>query len=274
MHALMDRVVVVTGGASGIGRAMAVRFAAAGARVVIADIEEGPLQVTAAALGMTGVQTDVSSIESMNRLRDRVLEQFGVVHVLCNNAGVGGGGRAENLSLKDWQWVLGVNLWGVIHGIDAFLPTLLAQDEAHMVNTASMAGLMAYPNVPIHYNATKYAVVGISETLRNELADGSVHVSVLCPGFVRTNIMKSQRNRPDELRNEARNPTGRAMSASLAASPVSLLEAGDVAEMVHDAVMNNRFWVVTHSELLPLLDERHGALMAEAAVSAKRRADR
>ena len=214
MRDLEGKVAVVTGGASGIGRAMAAQFAADGMQVVIADVEAAALEATSGELGVVGVQTDVGDAASVQALADHVCDRFGTVHVLCNNAGVGGGGQIADLTLADWKWVLDVNLWGVIHGLHSFLPRILANpDGGHVVNTASMAGLFASAGMG-PYNATKFAVVAISETLSKELqaAGSSVGVSVLCPGFVRTNIFDSQRNRPDALRN-ATKAVGDARSA-------------------------------------------------------------
>ena len=265
MRDFQNRVVVVTGGASGIGKSIAARFAKAGAHVVIADIEDSPLQAAAEELGAVGIRTDVSSLASVYALRDAVLERFGAVHLLCNNAGVGGAGMAVDLTVKDWQWVLGVNLWGVIHGIDAFLPTLMAQAEGHIVNTASIAGLIAYPRIPIHYNASKYAVVGISETLKGELAETNVGVSVLCPGFVRTNIRESQRNRPTELRNEKRNERGRAMDAAVVSQlSIPVIQPDEVAALVYDAVVADRFWIFTHPELMAAVEDRYAGVLSDA----------
>ena len=254
------RVAVVTGGASGIGRALAERFAAEGMQVVIADVEAGALEKTATELGVVGIQTDVSSADSVSALADGVMARFGRVDVVCNNAGVGGGGQMKDQTLNDWKWVLGVNLWGVVHGIHFFLPHLLANpDGGHIVNTASMAGLVAWPGIG-PYNASKYAVVGLSETLAAELDAESAHVkvSVLCPGWVRTNILDSQRNRPAELRNPTRaradarqrNDETREIFATVALDPAA------VAGMVFDAVRENRFWVITHPEMLDPVRER------------------
>jgi NAD(P)-dependent dehydrogenase (short-subunit alcohol dehydrogenase family) len=254
------RVAVVTGGASGIGRALAERCAAEGMQVVIADVEQAALDRTAAELGVAGIQTDVSNAESVAALADAVLARFGRVDLVCNNAGVGGGGLMKDQTLNDWKWVLGVNLWGVVHGIQFFLPHLLANPEGgHIVNTASMAGLAAWPGIG-PYNASKYAVVGLSETLAAELeADGArVKVSVLCPGWVRTNILDSQRNRPAELRNPSRakadarqrNDQTREIFATVALDPAA------VAGMVVEAVREDRFWVITHPDLLEPVRER------------------
>jgi NAD(P)-dependent dehydrogenase (short-subunit alcohol dehydrogenase family) len=261
MRELRDKVAVVTGGASGIGRAMAARFAAEGMRVVIADIEEAPLQRTAEELGVLGVPCDVSDAESVHALRDAVLDEHGTVHLLCNNAGVGGGGAIATSTLADWQWVLGVNLWGVVHGLHAFLPLLIDQGEGHVVNTASVAGLVAGPGIG-PYNASKYAVVAISETLRVELPGTGVGVSVLCPGYVRTNIFTSQRNRPEDLRNPSARPAARRANAEIiAAMERESLPPEQVADQVHDAVVDDRFWIITHPDLLTAYAARSQELL-------------
>jgi NAD(P)-dependent dehydrogenase (short-subunit alcohol dehydrogenase family) len=261
----VGKVAVVTGGASGIGRAMAKRFVAEGMQVVIADVEAAPLEATAAEIGAIGVMTDVAEADSVAALADTVIERFGAVHVLCNNAGVGGGGRIRDLTLNDWKWVIDVNLWGVVHGLHSFLPHLLANGEGgHVVNTASVAGLVAGPGIG-PYNAAKYGVVAISETLRAELAaDGSpVGVSVLCPGYVTTNIFTSQRNRPAALRNEAMKTTARAANREIAATALAQgLDPAVVADMVVDAIRAERFWVITHPEYLAAVEERTADIVA------------
>jgi NAD(P)-dependent dehydrogenase (short-subunit alcohol dehydrogenase family) len=262
------KVAVVTGGASGIGRALAARFVAEGMHVVIADIEEAPLAAAAAELGAVGVRTDVADADSVAALADATMEHFGAVHLVCNNAGVGGGGLIKDLTLKDWRWVIDVNLWGVIHGVHTFLPRLLENhDGGHIVNTASMAGLIAGPGIG-PYNAAKYGVVAISETLAAELAaDGSgVGVSVLCPGYVRTNIFTSQRNRPAELRNERKKSAARAANQQIAqALSAEGIDPGIVAGLVLDAVLTDRFWIITHPEYLPAVVERANAIHASDA---------
>jgi NAD(P)-dependent dehydrogenase (short-subunit alcohol dehydrogenase family) len=252
---LNGKVAVVTGGASGIGRAMAARFAADGMRVVIADVQPDALDATAAELGVHGVRVDVSDADSVAALADEVIDRFGAVHLLCNNAGVGGGGRIVDQTLNDWRWVIDVNLWGVIHGLHSFLPHLTkAPGGAHIVNTASMAGLAAWPGIG-PYNATKYAVVAISETLATELAGTDVGVSVLCPGVVNTNIFTSQRNRPEHLRNERSKTAARDANRQLAEQIG--IDAAIVADRVADAVRDGQFWIFTHPELLDAVDERH-----------------
>jgi NAD(P)-dependent dehydrogenase (short-subunit alcohol dehydrogenase family) len=262
MQELAGRVAVVTGGASGIGKAMAVRFRDAGMHVVIADVEEGALTATADELGVVGVRTDVADAASVQALADQVVERFGTAHVLCNNAGVGGGGVISSLTLNDWKWVIDVNLWGVVHGLHSFLPLLLANDDGgHVVNTASMAGLTAWPGIG-PYNASKYAVVGISETLAMELGDSPVGVSVLCPGVVNTNIFQSQRNRPESLRNPQRNPGARAANAQV--TSMQGLDPSVVADQVHDAIVERRFWILTHPELVEHVERRTHSIVDAA----------
>jgi len=257
MQELEGKVAVVTGAASGIGLAMATRFAAAGMKVVLADIEAGPVDLAAAALRSGGseavaVTTDVSKGEQVDALGAAALEAFGSVHLVCNNAGVGGGGQMERLTVADWEWVLGVNLWGVIHGMRVFLPLLLEQGEGHIVNTASVAGLFAAPFMG-PYNASKYAVVALSETAFGELslAGSPVGISVLCPSWVRTRIDESHRNRPDELANEPADDD--AEVAAVMAEVLNNLIAGGmapeaVADEVLEAVIRRRFYVLTHDD--------------------------
>src|SRR3954471_7143742 len=205
MQEFAGRVAVVTGGASGIGLGMARRFAGEGMKVVIGDVEKDALDAAVAELGaagaeVEGVVTDVSDAAQVQALADATMSRFGAVHVVCNNAGVGGGGLSWEMPLSTWEWVLGVNLWGVIHGVRAFTPLLMQQPEAHIVNTASVAGLVASPFMG-PYNASKHAVVAISETLHHEFAitGATARVSVLCPGWVNTGIAQSDRNRPAHL---------------------------------------------------------------------------
>jgi NAD(P)-dependent dehydrogenase (short-subunit alcohol dehydrogenase family) len=246
------RVAVVTGGASGIGLALARRFAHEGMKVVLGDVEAPALDDALTLLksdgaDVHGVVTDVSDPTQMQALADAALERFGAVHVVCNNAGVGAGGLSWETPLSTWEWVLGVNLWGVIHGIRTFVPILLQQEEGHVVNTASLAGLVAGPFMG-PYNASKHAVVAISETLHHELAmaGAKVKVSVLCPGWVNTGIADSGRNRPAHLRLDDGPP---ADGAELLRSVLQTGMAPEtVAEKVLAAIGDEQFWILTHDD--------------------------
>ncbi len=258
MQQLAGKVAVVTGGASGIGLALAERFAAEGMKVVLADVEEPALRAAEAALTEGGaevlaVPTDVSVAESVEQLAARTNERFGTAHVVCNNAGVAGVHQAWEGPLSIWEWTLGVNLWGVVHGIRAFLPTLLEQGEGHIVNTASMAGVRPMPFIA-PYVASKHAVVGLSESLFYELAllDSAVKVSVLCPTWVRTSIVEGDRNWPSRLgpRPETTNDTSRELAALGQQKTAAGLEPATVADLVVDAIGAERFWVFPEPELI------------------------
>ena len=270
MKEFKEKVALVTGAASGIGFALADRFASVGMKVVLCDIEEGALAQAEQSLRAKGApvlafRCDVSKADDVETLANRAYEKFGAVHVLCNNAGVGAGGLSWRHSLEDWQWVLGVNLWGVIHGIRTFVPRMLDQGtEGHIVNTASVAGLVAGAGIG-PYNASKSAVVAISETLRKELdlSEAGVGVSVLCPGYVRTNIFESQRNRPEALRNPSRAAgDARVRNDALKRMLDIAMDPAEVAGMVHDAVIEDRFWVITHAEFLKPIAERADEIVA------------
>lgn len=258
MQDVRGKVAVVTGGASGIGRAMAEAFAAAGMRVVIADVEATALERTATELGVRGVRVDVTKPENLESLAQTVKDEFGTCHVLCNNAGVGGGGLLQELTMRDWKWVIDVNLWGVIHGLQSFLPMLLGNpDGGHVVNTASMAGLSPLPGAA-PYSASKYAVVGISETMREEFRGTGVGVSVLCPGFVKTNIFSSQRNRPQELRNETKKTAARTANEDMIRLVnETAIDPAEVASKVLKAIVNDEFWIFTHPDLLEPYRQRN-----------------
>jgi NAD(P)-dependent dehydrogenase (short-subunit alcohol dehydrogenase family) len=272
---LKGKVAVVTGAASGIGWALAQRFASEGMKVVLADIEQPALDERAAELIHAGhdalaVVTDVSKPEPVHALRDQTLERFGAVHLLCNNAGVGGGGAMESLTEQDWQWVLGVNLWGVIHGLQAFLPTFVAQKEGHIVNTASVAGLFAAPFMG-PYNASKFAVVAISEGLFHEMAMGAtgVGVSVLCPSWVATQIALSDRNRPEGLQNppapeEVADPPAEGGMRDVLNNFIQTgMAAEEVADQVLDAVTSDRFYIITHESSIETITARMQAIVEQ-----------
>ncbi len=265
MKTFKDRVAVVTGAASGIGRGMAERFGAEGMKVVLADVEEQALRQAEAqfrekGIDVLGVLTDVSKAEDVERLAQQALNAFGAVHILCNNAGVGGTlGPLMNDTLRDWEWVMGVNLWGVIHGVRIFLPIMFKQDEeGHIVNAASLAGLMAGRGI---YGVTKQAVVALSESLYNEmkLAEAKIGVSVLCPAWVNTRIADSARNRPPELANPT-DPLPNAMREATTRMVRDFLRDGkspaEIADEVWKAIRDDKLYIVTHPEMDGLIKER------------------
>ena len=247
MENLTGKVAVVTGGASGIGRALCLAFAGEGANVVVADLDEAGMAETAAGVLRAGakavtVKTDVTRLASVQALAERAWKEWGGAHVLCNNAGVAVHGGLESASHSDWEWLIGVNLWGVIHGIEAFVPRMIAQKQGgHIVNTASMAGLIASQGLGV-YNTTKYAVVGLSETLQKDLRPYGIGVSVLCPMGVTTNIRQSARNRPAHLENPQSPPGSEVELIGRSLAPEH------VAERVLRAVRANRLYVITHEE--------------------------
>jgi NAD(P)-dependent dehydrogenase (short-subunit alcohol dehydrogenase family) len=257
MKEFKDKVAVITGAASGIGRALADRCVQEGMKVVLADVEGEALTKTEASMKASGatvlaVQTDVSQARDVEALGQKAVEAFGAVHLLCNNAGVAGTpAPLWDSTVADWEWVMCVNLWGVIHGVRVFVPVMLAQDtECHVVNTASMAGLISCPGLGI-YKVTKHGVVALSETLYHELAErgAKVKVSVLCPGLVNTRIMESARNRPGDL------PTTEPLDAASGAGWEMLrqlvpagMPPGQVADAVFEAVREDRFYILTHPE--------------------------
>jgi NAD(P)-dependent dehydrogenase (short-subunit alcohol dehydrogenase family) len=256
-------VAVVTGAASGIGAALGHAFAAAGCSVVLADVDAAALDAVAGTLGgeVLTVVTDVSAAADVEQLAEAAFERFGAVHVVCNNAGVSTFNPVVAQTLDDWHWVLGVNLWGVVHGVQAFLPRLLAQGQpAHIVNTSSLAGLASGLPSLGPYNVSKVGVVALSETLRMELAmaGSPVGVSVLCPGSTPTGILDSERNRPASLGTEVRVPDGEQMRDAVRSGfdGPGARSADAVAGEVLDAVRAGRFWIVTSGEMRGLVSAR------------------
>jgi len=272
MFEFAGKVAVITGAASGFGRAFAQKGASLGMKLVLADVNRDALAQTVDALRAggaeaLGVPTDVSSAAQVEALAQAALDAFGKVHLLFNNAGVGSGGFLWESSANDWAWVVGVNVMGVAHGVRVFTPIMLAQNEpAHIVNTASVAGLLSPPAMGI-YNASKHAVVSLTETLYHDLqlaqgeqaSNGQVGCSLLCPAFVPTGIADAERARPTELRNENR-PTRSQIAAGKQlhrAVQSGKLSAADVADVTFEAIADRRFYIVTHPGIMATVRLRH-----------------
>ena len=271
------KVAVITGGASGFGLEFARLGAARGMKLVLADVQQDALDTARAALEAAGtevlaVQCDVRSGDAVQALADATMARFGAVHLLFNNAGVGAGGLVWENTQADWEWVLGVNLWGVIHGVRIFTPLMLAcakSDPAyrgHIVNTASMAGLLNAPTMGI-YNVSKHAVVSLSESLYQDLklVDAPIGASVLCPYFVPTGISQSQRNRPADVSNDVGAPTAsqraaQAMSEKAVGS--GKVSAAEVAAMTFDAIDADRFYIYSHPHALSNVQQRMEEIVA------------
>ncbi|CAN7323053.1 SDR family oxidoreductase [Paraburkholderia sp. DD10] len=278
MFEFAGKVAVITGAASGFGRAFAQKGAALGMKLVLADVNPEALRQTVDALHAAGAQalgvpTDVSSAAQVEALAQAALDAFGKVHLLFNNAGVGSGGFVWESSANDWAWVFGVNVMGVAHGVRVFTPIMLAQNEpAHIVNTASVAGLLSPPAMGA-YNASKHAVVSLTETLYHDLqlvqgaqgvqgvqaSNGLVGCSLLCPAFVPTGIADAERARPADLRNDSR-PTRSQIAAGKQlhrAVQAGKLSAADVADITFDAIAARRFYIVTHPGIMATVKLRH-----------------
>jgi NAD(P)-dependent dehydrogenase (short-subunit alcohol dehydrogenase family) len=253
---VQGRVAVVTGGASGIGRGIARTFARQGMKLVLADIEQGPLDAAVAELAgggteAIGVRTDVSQLEQIQALAAAALDRFGAVHVLCNNAGIGMANPVGATSMADWKWTLDVDLWGPIHGVHVFLPIMERQGEGHINSTASMAGLYAGPSLGA-YNVAKHGVVALMASLERDLrlAGSPLHASVLCPGPINTAIADAARNRPPEsAAQHVQTEAGAKFWDILTRSTAGGMDPDDVGPLVLDAVVNDRFWVLTHPEM-------------------------
>ena len=262
---LSGKVAVVTGGASGIGKGTATQLVRAGMHVVIADIEAAALTRTADEIGAIPVPTDVASAASVTQLAEAVQRRFGTVHVVCNNAGVGSVAPIRDMKLPDWHWLIGVNLWGVIHGVTTFLPILKANaDGGHIVNTASMGGLAAMANLG-GYAVTKYGVVALTETLAIEFEaeHSKVGVTVLCPGTVRTNIGASKRNRPTQL------SEGGLVDVDIQQTEFGArmrwLEPEAVGAIVVNAIRRGDLYAFTHPDMKAGVLERHQRIAAALA---------
>jgi len=277
MNQFENKVAVITGGGSGFGREFARIGTALGMKLVLADVQQEALDAAVAeckAQGAQaiGVRTDVSKAEQVQALADAAMAAFGEVNLLFNNAGVGAGGLVWENTERDWEWVLGVNLYGVIHGVRIFTPLMLASAardpsyRGHIVNTASMAGLLNPPAMGV-YNVSKHAVVSLSESMYQDLSlvTEQVHCSVLCPYFVPTGISQSQRNRPADLANDAPPTRSQLVSQALSDKAVSSgkVSAQQVAEMTFDAIREDRFYIYSHPQSLAPVQQRFEALIAQ-----------
>ena len=269
MQIAKEQVAVVTGGASGIGLALARALAAEGCSLVIADIEQSAIKTALDQLpaGTLGVPTDVSKVSDVEALAAATLERFGRVDILCNNAGVSTFNRLEHQTLEDWRWVLEVNLWGVIHGVHVFTPIMREQGTpAHIVSTSSVAGLLSGIPYIGPYAVSKVGVVSVSETLHAELqmSDSPIGVSVLCPSATNTSVMEAERNRPMQIAAELRTEDAEQMRQFIRSGFTGPQgkEAQEVAAMVVDAIKDDRFWVISHSDLRPTIEQRFAGILS------------
>jgi len=272
LNELDGKVAAVTGAAGGLGRAMALAFAAEGMHLALADVDEVGLEKTRALAGhpdskIISMRVDVSKADDVNRFAERAAAELSGIHVVCNNAGVAVSGPIWETSDAEWQWILGVNLLGVVNGVRAFAPRLIAQDEGHVVNTASVAGLISPPGMGA-YCVSKHAVVTLSEALHHDLRErGSrVGVSVLCPAYVPTGIADSERNKPPDLSLSGKSKERLAKEAALKKAVASgKLSADDVARAVVAAVKENRFYVLTHPGIKGAVRARMEDVLEERA---------
>jgi NAD(P)-dependent dehydrogenase (short-subunit alcohol dehydrogenase family) len=274
MKEFKGKVAVITGAAAGIGRAIAENSAREGMKVVLSDIEEEALTKTeeemkAAGATVLAVVTDVSKASDVEVLAQKTLQAFSAVHLLCNNAGVNAGTSIWESTIADWKWVIDVNLWGVIHGVRTFVPIMLRQDiECHIVNTASIAGLVAGPNWGI-YKVTKHGVVALSETLYCELMErnANIKVSVLCPGFVNTRILDSERNRPPELKNDPSegkmSPKDEALDKKIRKTFRTAMPTDQIADCVFNAIREEKLYILTHPGSKEMIRSRMANILQE-----------
>ncbi len=266
MKDLKGKVAAVTGAGSGLGRAMALAFSREGMRVALADVDEKGLQETMA-LGVDGftMRVDVSKGPEVQKFSDETEKKLGPAWLVCNNAGVSPLGAVWENTVADWQWILGVNLWGVIHGVRAFVPRLIERNAGHIVNTASVAGLISPPGSSA-YNVTKHAVVALSESLHHDLRErgSAVGVSVLCPAYVPTGIVNSERNRPGEFGAPEKSKETLAKEALMRKAVASgRLTADDIARAVVAAVKEERFYILTHPRIKGAIRARMEDILEE-----------
>lgn len=268
MENFKGKTAVITGAGSGIGRGMAVAFAREGMQVVVSDIERAAAEAVVAEIVAAGgkaaaIATDVTSLDSVRSLAAFAERTYGAVDVLCNNAGVSVGTRGIDASHEDWTWVMGVNLWGVIHGIEAFLPAMRERKtECHIVNTASMNGIFPSGRSAL-YSTTKYGLLGLSETLANELADSHIGISILCPASVATRIFESERNRPAALvpNRTTEVPVMPPPSSKFDISPP--LDPVTVGELVLHGIRHRQLHIFTDMKVKPIIEARHRRMIAE-----------
>jgi len=282
MKKVNDETALITGGASGIGLSIGKRLAEAGMNVVLADIEvpvleEAVTELKGLGYQAMGIHCDVSDLNSVTDMKNQIEEVFGSPKVVCLNAGVGFGSPISEATISDWEWVVGVNLWGVINGLNTFLPAIKEMNEGHIVVTASIAGHVSVPNLG-PYSATKFAVVSIAETLRQELLteNSQVGVSCLCPGFVSTNIWNSERNRPESLINNFSRGKPEYMGvveddltdeellqreAFMEWISTNAKQPSEVADLVYQAISDNRFWIFTDDQHMDAVKSRHSSIV-------------
>ncbi len=262
MKDVKGKVAFITGGASGMGLGMARAFAAAGMKVMIGDIEAGPAQKAVDELKAKGyeaacVQVDVTKLEDVQAAAKKTIDTFGKVHVLCNNAGIAIGGKSETASMRNWHWVIDVNLWGVVHGLQVFMPLIKSHGEGgHVVNTASMAGMYGIRNSG-PYNASKFAVVGITETMMGENRKSGIGISLMCPGVVNTNLNTSARNRPEQYGGKAA-PTEKDSLGAL----TNGLDPNIVGKLVLEAILDDQPYIFTDPALRNLVELRTKRILA------------